>query len=70
MFKLVFEKAEEPEIKLPTFSGSSKKQERNTDFTQAFEREEEKVQITHPTADIHEIPCCRLNNWEAESGED
>ena len=25
MFKLVLEKAEEPEIKLPTFSGSSKK---------------------------------------------
>ena len=27
MFKLVLEKAEEPEIKLSTFSGSSKKQE-------------------------------------------
>ena len=27
MFKLDFEKAEEPEIKLPTFGGSSKKQE-------------------------------------------
>ena len=27
MFKLVLEKAEEPEIKLPTFKGSSKKQE-------------------------------------------
>ena len=27
MFKLVLEKAEEPEIKLPTVSGSSKKQE-------------------------------------------
>ena len=27
MFKLVLEKAEEPEIKLPTFSGSSEKQE-------------------------------------------
>ena len=26
MFKLVLEKAEEPEIKLPTFAGSSKKQ--------------------------------------------
>ena len=34
MFKLVFEKAEEPEIKLPTFAGSSKKQEssRKTSF--------------------------------------
>ena len=27
MFKLELEKAEEPEIKLPTFAGSSKKQE-------------------------------------------
>ena len=27
MFKLVLEKGEEPEIKLPTFAGSSKKQE-------------------------------------------
>ena len=27
MFKLVLEKTEEPEIKLPTFEGSSKKQE-------------------------------------------
>ena len=30
MFKLVLEKAEEPEIKLPTFSGSSKKQENSS----------------------------------------
>ena len=29
MFKLVLEKAEEPEIKLPTSIGSSKKQERS-----------------------------------------
>ena len=34
MLKLVLEKAEEPEIKLPTFSGSWKKEEssRNTSF--------------------------------------
>ena len=34
MFKLVLEKAEEPEIKLPTSAGSSKKQEssRKTSF--------------------------------------
>ena len=30
MFKLVLEKAEEPEIKLPTFAGSPKKQESST----------------------------------------
>ena len=34
MFKLVLEKAEEPEIKLPTFAGSWKNQEfqKNIDF--------------------------------------
>ena len=44
MFKLVSEKAEEPEIKLPTYAGSSKKQEssRNTsiyfiDYAKAFD---------------------------------
>ena len=45
MFKLVLEKAEEPEIKLPTSTGSLKKQEssRKTiyfyfiDYTQAFD---------------------------------
>ena len=44
MFKLVLEKAEEPEIKLPTFVGSSKKQESSrkniyfcfTDYAKAF----------------------------------
>ena len=45
MFKLVLEKAEEPEIKLPTSNGSSKKQEefqKNiyfcfTDYAKAFD---------------------------------
>ena len=44
MFKLDLEKAEEPEIKLPTYAGSSKKQEfqKNTyfcfiDYTKAFD---------------------------------
>ena len=32
LFKLVLEKVEEPEIKLPTSVGSSKKQERNIYF--------------------------------------
>ena len=42
MFKLVLEKAEEPEIKLPTFAGSSKKEfQKNiyfcfTDYAKAF----------------------------------
>ena len=45
MFKLVLEKAEEPEIKLPTSAGSSKKQEfqKNIyfcfiDYAKAFDR--------------------------------
>ena len=39
MFKLVLEKAEEPEIKLPTSTGSSKKQEssRKTSISAFFE---------------------------------
>ena len=43
MFKLVLEKAEEPEIKLPASAGSSKKQERSrktstfTDYFKAFD---------------------------------
>ena len=39
MFKLVLEKAEEPEIKLPTSIGSSKKQEssRKTSISAFFE---------------------------------
>ena len=42
MFKLDLEKAEEPEIKLPTSIGSSKKQEKNiyfcfVDYTKAFD---------------------------------
>ena len=45
MFKLVLEKAEEPEIKLPTPAGSSKKQESSrkkiyfcfTDYAKAFD---------------------------------
>ena len=36
MFKLVLEKAEEPEIKLPTSAGSSKKQESQKDIYFCF----------------------------------
>ena len=36
MFKLVLEKAEEPEIKLPTSAGSSKKQESSQKSTSAL----------------------------------
>ena len=36
MFKLDLEKAEEPEIKLPTYAGSSKKQESSTKLSTFF----------------------------------
>ena len=41
MFKLVLEKAEKPEIKLPTSAGSSEKKQKNiyfcfTDYAKAF----------------------------------
>ena len=36
MFKLVLEKAEEPEIKLPTSAGSSKKQESSRKTSMCF----------------------------------
>jgi len=36
MFKLDLEKAEEPEIKLPTFIGSSKKQESSKKYLRLF----------------------------------
>ena len=62
MFKLVLEKAEEPEIKLPASAGSSKKQEssRNKqtnkqtniyfcfiDYTKAFDCVEQKQTVEH-----------------------
>ena len=37
MFKLVLEKAEEPEIKLPTLAGSSQKQEISRKYAKAFD---------------------------------
>ena len=50
MFKLVLEKAEEPEIKLPTSAGSSKKQESSrkniyfcfSDYAKAFDSVDQK----------------------------
>ena len=51
MFKLVLEKAEEPQIKLPTSAGSSKKQEEFqkkhlflfTDYAKAFDCVDQKT---------------------------
>ena len=63
MFKLDLEKAEEPEIKLPTSTGSSKKQDSSMfffiDYTKAFDfvdhsklenSEREEYQTTRPAS--------------------
>ena len=48
MFKLVFKKAEEPEIKLPTSTGSSKKQETKNLSGSASVLREEGLHSPHP----------------------
>ena len=74
MFKLVLEKAEEPEIKLPTFAGSSKMQEelqKNIyfcfiDYAKAFDcvdykklENSERARNTRPPDQPLEKPICR-----------
>ena len=68
MFKLVLEKAEEPEIKLPTSAGSSKKTrefQKNyfcfTDYAKAFDFVEnsERDGNTRPPYPPPEKPVCR-----------
>ena len=74
MFKLVFEKAEEPEIKLPTFAGSSKKQENSRkniyfcfiDYTKAFDcAEHNKVWKSLQEMGIADHLTCLLRNLYA-----
>ena len=75
MFKLVLEKAEEPEMKLPTSVGSSKKQESSRkniyfcfiDYAKAFDcvdhnrlwKNSERNGNTRPPDLPHEKPICR-----------
>ena len=76
MFKLVLEKAEEPEIKLPTSAGSSKKQEsyRETsisvfDYAKAFDCVDHnklwKILKKMGIPDHLRKVCCRLRNLYA-----
>ena len=74
MFKLDFEKAEEPEIKLPTFGGSSKKQESSrkniyfcfVDYTKAFDCvEHSKLWKTLKEMGIPDHLTCLLRNLYA-----
>ena len=76
MFKLVLEKAEEPETKLPTSAGSLKKQEfqKNIyfcfiDYAKAFDyvdhktvENSERDGNTRPPDLLLEKPICRLGN--------
>ena len=63
MFKLVLEKAEEPEIKLPISAGSLKKQESSRkniyfwfiNYAKAFDCEEATVRTEHGTTDWFQI---------------
>ena len=76
-FKLVLEKAEEPEIKLPTSAGSSKKQDSSRkniyfcfiDYAKAFDcvdhnklDNSEKDGNTRPPDLLLEKPICRLGS--------
>ena len=63
MFKLDLEKAEEPEIKLPTFIGSSKKQE-------DFRKTSTSALLTMPMSLIEwiKINCGKfLKKWEYQT---
>ena len=56
MFKLVLEKAEEPEIKLPTSAGSSKKQEssRKTSISASLTMQSLRLCESQPTVENYE----------------
>ena len=75
MFKLVFEKAEEPEIKLPTSAGSSKKQESTRkniylcfiDYAKAFDCvDHNKLWKILKEMEIPDHPTCLLRNLYAD----
>ena len=72
MFKVVLEKAEEPEIKLPTYTGSSKKQEssRNTcisafDYAKVFDCVDQKPWKILQEMGIPDHLTCLLRNLYA-----
>ena len=74
MFKLYLEKAEEPEIKLPTNIGSWKKQENSRkkiyccfiDYTKTFDHgDHNKLWKVLQEMEISDHPTCRLRNLYA-----
>ena len=73
MFKLDLEKAEEPEIKLPIFAGSSKKQEssRKTSATaksfQSCPTLCDSIDGSPPDSPVPGIPSARILEWFAIS---
>ena len=60
MFKLVLEKAEEPEITLPTSAGSSKKQESSRKTSTALLTKPKSLTVWITTTNYGEF----LNKWE------
>ena len=68
MFKLDLEKAEEPEIKLPTSVGSSKKQNKNKTLplgTIAFISHTSKVMLKILQARLQQYMNCELSDVQA-----
>ena len=58
MFKLVLEKAEEPEIKLPTSAGSSKKQKKVNQIPYDYT-----VEVTKRFKGLDLIECLKNYGW-------
>ena len=73
MFKLVLEKTEEPQIKLPTYVGSSKKQENSrkniyfcfTDYAKAFDCVDHNKLENLKEMGIPDLLTCLLRNLNA-----
>ena len=68
MFKLVLEKAEEPEIKLPTSIGSLKKQDSSrNDYAKALVKEEsEKVDLKLNIQKTKIMACDPITSWQID----
>ena len=69
MFKLVLEKAEEPEIKLPTSAGSSKKQESEEELKSLLmkvKEESEKVSLKLNVQKTKIMASGPITSWEID----
>ena len=65
MFKLVLEKAEESDIKLPTFAGSSKKQDQIRSVAQSCLTLSDPMDCSLPGSSVHGIFQAGVLEWGA-----